>query len=283
MQCGNNLKQIGLALHNYESTYKTLPHGTPNCCINNGYNWAVMIFPFLEMNTLYDSMDRNGNLRNTQINRDAAQKYRLPAWICPSGPGGSRPHMDRFATHNVSPGHGLWYPACVGPTMMDQCPFCPNPNPSGTNYCCQGWNFGTNGNAALGIPAGTFAGIFGRSNKAVRLGEVTDGLSNTFMVGETLPEHCDFMGVFSLNFPLSGTCIPINLMESNVASAPNAKVYRAAGTNWFRVCGFKSMHPGGAQFAIADGSARFVSMSIDYRTYNEIGTRAGAESAGFGD
>ena len=65
MSCGNNLKQIGLALHNYEGTHKTLPSGTPDCCVNNGFNWAVMIFPFLELSTVVDSMDKLGNLRYT--------------------------------------------------------------------------------------------------------------------------------------------------------------------------------------------------------------------------
>ncbi len=278
MQCSNNLKQIGLALHNYESTFKTLPHGSPNCCVLNGFNWAVMTFPFLEMNNLYNSMDTNGNLRNTPTNIAAAQNNRYPAWICPSDPAGSIPHMPRFARDNPSPGHGLWYTASIGPTQMDSCPFCPAGNtPSDANYCCQGNNFGTN--AGNGYPAGSFAGMFGRSNKAIKFGAVTDGLSNTLMVGETLPGHCDFLGLFALNFPVTGTNIPINTMESNVAGAAGARIFRAAGSNWARVCGFKSMHTGGAQFAMGDGSVHFVSLTIDYRIYNNLGTRAGGEQA----
>ena len=103
MQCSNNVKQIALALHNYESTHKTLPHGTPNCCINNGFNWAVMTFPYLELNNLYSSMDSNGNLRNTPANIKVAQTTIVSGWICPSDPAGSSPFMTRFATHNVSP------------------------------------------------------------------------------------------------------------------------------------------------------------------------------------
>src|SRR4030095_15770071 len=101
------------------------------------------------------------------------------------------------------PQHALWYPVCMGPTHMgstptDGCPFCPAGNmPSDNNYCCQGFNLGTNGNPAVGIPPGPFAGMFGRSNKSIRLAEVTDGLSNTLMVGETLPKHCVFMSARS--------------------------------------------------------------------------------------
>lgn len=278
MQCSNNLKQIALGLHNYESTYRTLPHGAPDCCVRNGYIWTVMVFPFIELNNIYDAMDIRGNLRNTPVNRAAAQTTKLPVWICPSDPAGGRPHMPRFNRDNPDPGHGLWYAASMGPTHMDQCPFCPaGGTPAETNYCCQGNNFGTN--AGNGYPADSFAGMFGRSDKAIRFGEVTDGLSNTFMLGETLPAHCDFMGLFSLNFQVSGTSIPLNVMESNVAGAPGAKIFRAAGSNWFRVCGFKSLHAGGAQFALGDGSVRFVPVTVDYRVYNNVGTRAGGETA----
>jgi prepilin-type processing-associated H-X9-DG protein len=120
--------------------------------------------------------------------------------------------------------------------------------------------------------------MFGRSDRAIRLSEVTDGLSNTFMLGETLPNHCDFMGLFSLNFQVSGTSIPLNTMESNVARAVGAKIFRPAGSNWFRVCGYKSLHPGGAQFGMGDGSVRFIPLTIDYRIYNGLGTRSGGEA-----
>ncbi|MSU76698.1 MAG: DUF1559 domain-containing protein [Gemmataceae bacterium] len=95
---------------------------------------------------------------------------------------------------------------------------------------------------------------------------MTDGLSNTFMVGETLPKGCTFMGLYSQNFPLSGTSIPLNHMED------------AVDTNWYRTCGYKSEHLGGANFAMGDGSVHFVAQTIDYRVYNELGSRAGGET-----
>jgi prepilin-type N-terminal cleavage/methylation domain-containing protein len=148
-QCSNNLKQLALGLLNYESNYRTLPHGAPDCCVRNGFTWTVMLFPFIELNTLHDQMDRNGNLRNTPVNRAAAQNQRLPIWICPSDPAGRITHLNRFARDNPNPGHGLWYPVSMGPTSMDACPFCPaGGTPSATSYCCQGWNFGTNGSGS---------------------------------------------------------------------------------------------------------------------------------------
>ena len=263
-QCRNNLKQIGLAIHNYEATARVIPFGTPVCCTPNGGNWAVMIFPFLDLVPLYKSMDLNGSLQTTPVNVAAARRGPLPGLICPSDPAGASPIMQRFAAHNVSPGHGMWYTASMGPTHMDSCPFCPNGTPSNTNYCCQGWNFGTGGNGGLGIAPGTFAGMFGRFPSSKKFSDVKDGLSQTLMVGETLPAHCTFMGVFSQNFPLSGTSIPLNWMESDTT-----------GSNWFRTCGFKSLHPGGSHFTMGDGSVRFLATSIDYRIYNYLGTRAG--------
>jgi prepilin-type N-terminal cleavage/methylation domain-containing protein/prepilin-type processing-associated H-X9-DG protein len=272
MKCQNNLKQIALALHGYEQAIKTLPHGSPNCCVNNGDVWSVMLFPYLELKTVYDAMDHNGNLRNTPANRQVAATIKMPAWICPSDPAANNPVMPRFPRDNPDPGHGLWYPACMGPVNGDQCPFCPlgMTDVSEANYCCQGWNFGTNPNAALGIPAGTFPGMFGRSIRSIRFAEVTDGLSNTYMVGETIPKHCTFMGVFSLNFSLGQTNIPLNTMEDASSSYPGA-------VNWFRTCGYKSHHLTGANFAMGDGSVRFVGRTIDYRLYNNLGTRSGGE------
>lgn len=261
-ECTNKLKQIGLALHNYESSLQRLPYGTNNCCSNNGGNWATMILPQLEQQALYDQLNFEGNFRSAE--HEELVQIPLDVYICPADFEATDPVMDRHS-HNASPAHALWYPASMGPTHMDQCPFCPDSTPSETNYCCQGWNFGTNGNGGLGIAPGTTIGMFARNNKSTRFAQVWDGLSNTFMVGETLPTHCTFIGVYSHNFPLSGTSIPLNTMES------------ANGSNWYRTCGFKSGHPGGANFAMGDASVHFISENIDYELYNNLGTRAGGE------
>jgi len=272
MKCQNHLKQIALGLHTYEASHKTLPHATNGCCDVPNDNWVIMLMPFIELKPLFDSLDHNGRLRSTPANVKVAQNSKLPVFICPSDDSGTRPVMEGFVAQSVSPAHALWYPVCMGPTHMDQCPFCPaGSTPSDNNYCCQGFNFGTNGNPSLGIAPNTFAGMFGRSTKSVRLAEVTDGLSNTFMLGETIPKHCVFMSAFNHNFPLSGTSIPLNTMESAAGGTPQA------GTNWYRTCGYKSFHPNGASFAMGDGTVRFVARTIDYQLYNSLGTRGGGE------
>src|SRR3954466_1170257 len=68
MRCQNNIKQIVLGFANYESTFTTLPHGTgAPCCSPRGDNWAIMLFPFIELKPLYDSMDHNGPLRPAHV------------------------------------------------------------------------------------------------------------------------------------------------------------------------------------------------------------------------
>ncbi len=264
MKCQNNLKQIGLAIHNFELAGQQLPFGTGVCCTPTGPNWAVAIMPYSEQQNTYSSLNLTiaTGLKNA-VNAMAVQQT-VPMFICPSDPASSTPVMTRYAPHNITPAHALWYPASMGPTHMDSCPFCPNGTPSATNPCCQGNNFGTG--AGNGYPAGSSVGMFGRTDVvAIKFAHVTDGLSNTIMVGETLPGHCTFMGLYSQNFPLSGTSIPMNTMET------------AVDTNWFRTCGYKSMHTGGANFVMGDGSVRFLNTTVDYTVYNGLGTRAGGE------
>jgi len=269
MKCSNNLKQIAVAIHNFESSYERFPYGgggiggsNPSCCTPPGPNWCVDIMPFAEQKNVVDALNLTVGL-NDAANAAGVQQI-IPMFICPSDPAASSPIMTRFSRDNASPALALWYPASMGPTHMDSCPFCPNGTPGPTNFCCQGYNFGTQ--AGGGSPAGTFAGIFGRTKVTrVRITDVTDGTSNTFLVGETLPGDCTFMGVFSQNFPLSGTSIPLNTFES------------AVDTDWYRTCGFKSKHTGGANFAMGDGSVRFVATNVDFVVYNGIGTRAGGE------
>jgi prepilin-type processing-associated H-X9-DG protein len=110
--------------------------------------------------------------------------------------------------------------------------------------------------------------MFGRYPKGFRVEDVLDGLSNTIMAGETLPDQCCYNGAYANNFPLAGTTIPINTFEV-CPKPPGCHV---------RACGYKSRHPGGANFLLGDGSVCFLPESIDYRLFNELGTRNGSEA-----
>jgi prepilin-type processing-associated H-X9-DG protein len=116
--------------------------------------------------------------------------------------------------------------------------------------------------------------MFGRleSFEGRKFRQVTDGLSKTYMAGETLPAHWVNNCVYCGNFPLSTTNIPVNTMETDYN--PNGNLDR----RFWVTSGFKSLHPGGANMLMGDASVHFVSDEIDYYVWNETGTNGGGES-----
>jgi prepilin-type N-terminal cleavage/methylation domain-containing protein/prepilin-type processing-associated H-X9-DG protein len=253
-QCTNNLKQIGLALHNYHDSRNVLPYGTGGCCNLRGGVWASFILPYMEQGPLYDQFDFT--LQMTVAPNSTLVQTVIPAYICPSDPEGSTPvKTDRWICPTAM---AMWYPASMGPTHMDSCSYCDQPKAAQTDpdtYCCCGWNFGT--------PGGTSSscGVFGRQVTAIKLSHIKDGTSNTIMAGESLPGECRFFTAYCDNFPLSGTTVPLN------------NPYNGNSFDWQHSCGYKSRHPGGANFLLCDGSVHFFSETIDYKLYNALGTR----------
>ncbi len=262
MQCSNNLKQIGLALHNYHTAHKTLPYGA-NFGQGTGATWAAMILPYLEQQNVYDAFDFTLPVWHAQ-NEQAVQSV-IPAYICPSDPAAGEPLQGgRIQTGSRNPGKsmGLWYPTSMGPTRDGtnpsvSCVFCQHGVGS---FCCANTSdYGPDG-----------VGVMDRYSRAVKFSAITDGLTSTLLAGETLPEQCTFNGAYNHNFPINGTSIPMNTFEESVDGWNNL---------WYTACGFKSRHPGGANFLMCDSSVHFFSDTIDYRLYNELGTRAGGEIA----
>jgi prepilin-type N-terminal cleavage/methylation domain-containing protein/prepilin-type processing-associated H-X9-DG protein len=266
-QCTNNLKQIGLGLHNYHSSYNCFPYGAdqwgaPGATNFFGGNWVLMTLPNIEQNQLYSAF--NFSLQtagNTAVCNTTVIRSVLSVLICPSdGTGSNTPvRNDRQEIPNGT-GMALWYLGNMGPSQMDNLtPFCPIP-PSTLSYCNQG-NWGSTTSAR----GGTLVGMFARFEIIQTIAGVTDGTSNTFLVGESLPAMCQWATAFHHNFPLSSTAIPLGLLNEN-----NSGLY-------YRSCGYKSRHPGGANFLMSDGSTRFVKQSINYQTYNAIGSSAMGE------
>lgn len=271
LQCSNNLKQVALAMHGYHESCSFLPTTTPYDRLSPSANyypggtWVALILPHMEQQGVYDMIDFDLPL-NDPINA-VAVKIIIPSLICPTDPAAEEPifsNRGNLASCNPNPSLGLWYPVSMGPTAPDQCPFCPFPNPS---YCCQGSNYGTLGPNSSLTGKNSSVGMFGRYPSSYSFSQVTDGLSNTFMLGESLPDQCIYMGAYCVNFPIAGTSIPLNTFER----------CDTAGGIHYRACGFKSLHSGGAHFALGDGSVRFFNDTIDYKLYNELGTRAGGE------
>jgi prepilin-type N-terminal cleavage/methylation domain-containing protein/prepilin-type processing-associated H-X9-DG protein len=272
MQCGNNLKQIALAMHGYHEVNNSLPYacgepGHPIALVTHGGVWTTMILPYIEMQGLYGQIDFNKHVAELPVEIVTTV---ISTYACPSDTLPSVILSDRWGDpnykHNPPVAMGLWYPVSMGPTHPDYCNFCSNKIPGPNNWCCQGWGFGSSPGG--GYPIGSHAGMFGRYKTCVSFNQVKDGLSNTILAGESLPRECVFFSAFATNFNLAPTNIPINLPF--VPGDPLATYYLN--------CGFKSRHPGGAGFAMADGSVTFLSDTIDFKLYNNLGTRDGGEA-----
>jgi len=267
-QCANNLKQISLALHIYEQTHRCLPYGA-SFSNKQGGTWAAFILPHIEQNNVFEQFDFTRRIWDS-VNRPAVRTV-IPTYICPSDAGPDKALMGgRIQVGSNNPGEsmGLWYPTSMGPTRDGTgpdraCVYCPEPW-SADSYCCaMTADYGCCGNNRQpGV------GIMDRDAHTVAFMEIRDGLSNTLMVGETIPEQCTFNGAYNHNFPIAGTTIPLNTFEETREGVDNL---------WYTGCGFKSRHPGGANFALADATVHFVSENIDYKLYNELGSRAGGE------
>src|SRR4051794_19724055 len=284
-KCVNNIRQIGIAVQNYHDVRKFYPQyhaaippagKTDNDYTTSaGYKWAgplwsISILPFMEEQALYDSFNKTVTMNNL-ANQKWIQTI-VAGYVCPSNETAGNPvFTDRTDATGANPkvGLGLYYAVSMGPTAPDTCSFCPTP-PGNTapaqtdvqskNYCCQGAGYGTNW-------ADNSTGFLGRSNTIRRFKRITDGLSKTFLAGETMPEQCVYQAAFAPNFSLAGTHIPLNTFQKCPAT----------GCHYYG-CGFKSAHPGGAYFVMVDASAQFVQETIDYEVYNSLGTRAGNES-----
>ena len=273
-QCTNNLKQLGVALHNFEAAKKSLPAGSGYTRIDPKGNWVVAIAPYLEETAVFSRYDFN-KYSNETPNLELAATTVIATLICPSDPDSSQPILDNrrqgAGSHNPIRAQGLWYTGSMGPTIPDLCDF-DVPSSSTYKFTCLGCSFGTlwpDGtpltpcSAVYKPGSNTCAGLICRRHEGIKFRNVSDGLSHTILVGETLPTHWVWNCVFCDNFPVSSTHIPLNTMLSS--STP---------TNFSKISGFKSLHPGGANFVMGDGSVRFLNETIDYVTFNVIGSRA---------
>ena len=295
MSCGNNLKQIGIALHNYHETHKRLPptgifHWTRQS--NNAYRWRgatkggdlIKLLPFMEQDPIYEQLDfstadvpRGPREFEEQFNPLTGVYYRaevIPSFLCPSA--NCDPHID--ATNLKTARSVSCYSASFGAQL----------NTSRGNWCNDypGNTFGTgrqnHGNDAK--PTGV-SGVFARGHWAARLRDIDDGTSQVIAYGEVLPQKdvTKCWGWFHMNEWPSGTHAPINYPirgrgERGAYGAQDCNHYYNLQTS----VGFRSQHKGGAQFVFADGSVHLLAETMDYLTYNRLGCRRDGEPIGDG-
>ncbi len=272
MQCSNNLKQNGLALHNYESSFKTFP---PAGIDTNQMSWAVMLLPYLEQTNLYNQFDfSQGNWQGPSptFNRTATVKgVNIGSYQCPSSTPDT--HFSLFnVTHSnplvnesdIRTGH---YHAVLGP-------FGTNPV-SGQPYEFLG-SVGTTGFGPV-----CTTGAFGAHDKVSAtkfvakknpISSMTDGTSNTLMLGEFSWKGYLYWRPFTRGF-YTDTRGTLAYLSKNVTYPINSKF----SLEW-NDASFGSMHTGGAQFVRGDGSVHFVAESMDMITYRAAASARGGET-----
>lgn len=297
MSCQNNLKQLALGCHNYHDANNSFPrNGDPTrlmdshsggpqgtgtgCCGNTTpqWSWIARVLPFIEQ----DNLARKGNIPNGNLNAlsadgtNAIEVYQtdLKALTCPSDRTQPRVLDDRWDLVRAA---GTSYKGVSGSNW-------------GTDYfgTFNDINFSTpyrnpisgSGNLAPlqnGLERGN--GIFWRAD--IRSGKlsfnaISDGTSNTFLIGEDIPLFLRWNQWAHAN-GATGTCaIPMNV--GNVIGDPDIGADTPAKTGrWETRYSFRSDHAGGCNFALADGSVRFVRSSIPLQAYWALSTRAGGE------
>ena len=273
-QCKSNLKQIGIALHNYHDVNNSFPPffisrtGTPSriADADKGANWLVFLLPYVEQAALYSQWD-----------------FDIPA------------NQNDGRSENLS---------------VVKCPTDPQSDGAPCSYAGGGWARGNYGMNVSPCQHGVDdSGGIGSVNKVVRFRDITDGTSNTVAVDELRGglNDRDLRGSWAMPGLGSGTAAMFN-----DASAPNSKLPNSDDMENCAVAGLlgippmgcfdasstgqmtaRSLHTGGIQAMLADGSVRFISENIDFSTnpsgcgpvnergvWQKIHTRNGGEVVG---
>ncbi|QDV25198.1 DUF1559 domain-containing protein [Aureliella helgolandensis] len=255
MQCSNNLKQIGLSFHNYASSHKKFPPGflffDPRMSgrgdrVNRqpGWGWQTMILPYVEQGNIFNQIVFDGRGMTDAPNNEIINQP-VPFALCPSS--GDPQHIQ------------------LGPDTLPV-----NPGIASSNYLGVAGSFVAS--AYYNQPAGRKNGMT-IEDRSIKFGDVTDGTSNTLIVGEVAFSgngknfgsggflwDPKWYGSFQTRGGLARADGPECVMRAgqfrmNPPSVVSANVKRNS---------FKSRHTGGAQFALADGSVHFISENIDH-------------------
>jgi prepilin-type N-terminal cleavage/methylation domain-containing protein/prepilin-type processing-associated H-X9-DG protein len=273
MKCQNTFKQFGLAIHNYQDTNNKLPPGGYYNWDERG-TWLVYTLPYMEQTALYKQIqtaagggiDSTTNSIGIAAGAGVFNNVKLPYLRCPSD-GSFDPNRP---TSNYV---GSLGPQCaIGP-----CGFDPH-----QQYCngtallpAPGWGYPTSPDHGNTITTTELRGCFNRLGATISFSSIPDGLSNTILIGESLPashDHLQQNSWWSYNAGMSHctTIIPINyLMPEKV----NGGSCTTRQDNWNISWGFKSYHTNGANFLFGDGSVHFLNQAIDHRTYQLLGCR----------
>ncbi len=274
-RCSNNLKQIGVGIHNHESAvgfipYNQSPHTYGHFDQGGSWSWMVALLPYIEMDNLYNQIGIGNNAIGAQNDGGgwvygggysynaipAVSATEVKTFRC--GSDNSTPWLNTGRANGSAPS---------GSTLSSY------KGVTGSNWAWGSWpNTGPSGNNnGLDFGDGTFWRHDG-IGKALTIANIQDGSSNTFMVGEDIGQLNTHCGWQRSNYAVGTCAIPLNNgLRSGQPGFNNAG-------DWPNLYSFRSRHTGGANFLLGDGGVRFVRDSIDLATYRAMATRAGGET-----
>ncbi len=278
-QCKNNLKQLGLALHNYHDTFNHFPlnYASPtNGSNGRSVSWLIGILPYVDQAPMYNLIDFNTGYANdprgtANPSNSWISQQSIPTFRCPSDTSAPDPMPSR------SDGGGIRavtsYKSCAGANWQ----WGAFQNTTGSTAIDR-WNH----NTGHGLDRGN--GLIFRGWNfpySVRLRDVTDGTSNSFALGEAIPEYSQWNWWWYSNGSTATCGIPLN---PNPVCAASVGLTKHAGMkvcwgDWNNNYGFHSRHVGGAHFAMCDGSVKFISDNIDTNQYRSLATIQNGEVA----
>jgi prepilin-type N-terminal cleavage/methylation domain-containing protein len=254
MSCQNNLKQLGLAVHNYHDTNNKFPPS--RIADGNSVSWAVLLLPYIEQDNVYKQFEAVG-LRFKQAPA-TAREAQIKTYYCPSRR--SPPQICPVTEDNVS----------TVPT--------PGPRVSGStaDYAV---NAGDRHNASGlgGMDASNGAFFRGDFGPKLGIASITDGTSNTLLIGEK-HVRVGFFNIDRSTNPRSG--------DGSIFNTETVRSFvRLAGAGWpltrfpqeVNQESFGSYHPGVCQFVLADGSVRALANTTPGAVLQALATRAGGE------
>lgn len=283
MQCQNNMKQLGLAVLNYESAYKRFPGGVGRygCCWGT---WQVSVLPFMEQTNLYNLYINHGGADwgpryATDVNRPVVST-RIPTLTCPSdtpnAPIGSTSTLEPITSHNyvVNYGNTSFFQTDLNGIRFLEAPF-------------RAYTGSTSADGPGGGAAGAmaFTAYYG---KHMPMGSITDGTSNTLMASEVLQGRNRDLRGFTWWGGASGfvTYLAPNSTSPDVITGgicesltqPLMPCVTATTATRPRMMGARSLHAGnGVNVVYCDGHVSMVTNNIDYNNWNALGTSAGGE------
>jgi prepilin-type N-terminal cleavage/methylation domain-containing protein/prepilin-type processing-associated H-X9-DG protein len=277
--CTNNLRQLGLAAHNYHNAIKAFPPGMNQAPYASapkfrGYSLFVYLLPYFEQDNLYRQWDFANPLNNLVGGLGARTATVLPGLLCPSDVILANPDTSSGRPYALTS-----YGGNGGRRSFD-------PTAATTDGI-----FHTTGPAAQPAP----------NQRPVRLADIRDGTSNTLLFGERSHTDANYdsfaaAGLASRSgmgswgwWAVSEGRLAIGDVTMSAYVPINYRTPFAYSSGWTgsflpfeeqRVCAWGSNHPGGANFTLADGSVRFIQESISLSTLQQLSTRSGGEVIG---